>query len=310
MGPRQTGEGSGIDPAGNEHLGHGTRLDSPGPIGSLPKMQRLVPVLILALLSASCASPPDPIPAAASSPEPSTTVPAPAPTTTSSTTSTTTTTTTVPPPPPLHAEALEAGTALAGTVTSEVDQLGVFVFPGAPFVSRTIPAATILGTPTTVLVVEGPRNGWVRAMLPGRPNGATGWVRAGDLDLFTVDRRVEIDLGNRSLRLYVDGQPALETDVAIGTPSNPTPAGSFFVTDAVDTGNPNGPWGPYAFGLSARSDTITEFNGGDGIIAIHGTSNPASIGNAASLGCVRVPNEISELLYGVLEPGVPVIIRP
>ena len=219
----------------------------------------------------------------------------------------TTTTTLSPEPAGPTTGALEEGWALAGTVSGPLE---VYVFPGAPWVARTVDAATILGTPTVVMVLEGPEDGWARVMLPGRPNGATGWVRSSDLELHTVDRRVEIDLEDRRLEVIVDGASLLETAVAVGTASNPTPTGTFFVTDAVATGNPGGPWGPFAFGLSARSDTITEFNGGDGIIAIHGTSNPASIGNAASLGCVRVPNEVSERLWDILTPGVPVVIRP
>jgi lipoprotein-anchoring transpeptidase ErfK/SrfK len=83
----------------------------------------------------------------------------------------------------------------------------------------------------------------------------------------------------------------------------------FFVTDAVRITNPNGPWGPYAFGLSARSDTVTEFNGGDGIIGIHGTNRPNSIGEAQSLGCVRLPNDVMLELAELLSVGSPVTIK-
>jgi len=67
-------------------------------------------------------------------------------------------------------------------------------------------------------------------------------------------------------------------------------------------------WGPHALGLSARSDTITEYKGGDGIIGIHGTNRPGSIGEAASLGCVRVPNEVIALLHDLVAVGTPVEI--
>jgi lipoprotein-anchoring transpeptidase ErfK/SrfK len=101
----------------------------------------------------------------------------------------------------------------------------------------------------------------------------------------------------------------LSTTVAVGTGGNPTPTGSFFVTDNVTLANPNSVWGPHALGLSARSDTITEFNGGDGIIGIHGTNKPGSIGNAASLGCVRVPNDIITQLHEMIPVGTPVQIN-
>jgi lipoprotein-anchoring transpeptidase ErfK/SrfK len=145
-------------------------------------------------------------------------------------------------------------------------------------------------------------------LLPVRPNGSTGWIEVADVTLFVVDRSVEVDLGDRSLRVVQEGEVLLETEVAIGGGSSPTPTGRFFVTDSVILTDPGGPWGPHAFGLSAFSDTITEFNGGDGIIGIHGTNQPSSIGQARSLGCVRVPNEVALELAGIISAGVPVEI--
>jgi lipoprotein-anchoring transpeptidase ErfK/SrfK len=99
------------------------------------------------------------------------------------------------------------------------------------------------------------------------------------------------------------------TTVAVGSSHDPTPTGSFFITDTVTLADPNSPWGPHAFGLSARSETISEYNGGDGIIGIHGTDQPGSIGNAASLGCVRVPNDVITELHDVIPIGTPVEIN-
>jgi lipoprotein-anchoring transpeptidase ErfK/SrfK len=73
--------------------------------------------------------------------------------------------------------------------------------------------------------------------------------------------------------------------------------------------DPNSPWGPHALGLSGRSDSISEYNGGDGIIGIHGTNRPASIGEAASLGCVRLPNDVITLIHQMVPIGTPVEIR-
>ena len=41
---------------------------------------------------------------------------------------------------------------------------------------------------------------------------------------------------------------------------------------------PNGAYGPYAYGLSGFSNVLDEFNGGDGVIGIHGTNEPEAIG--------------------------------
>lgn len=172
----------------------------------------------------------------------------------------------------------------------------------------TIPATTILGTPTVFAVLKGPVDGWAKVMLPMRPNGTTGWIDTDGMSLYVVDGRVVVDISDRTLTYYEGDEVVLETSIAVGTDRNPTPTGTFYVTDNVTMADPNSPWGPHAFGLSARSETITEYNGGDGIIGIHGTNRPTSIGNAASLGCIRLPNEAITTLHSVIPIGTPVDI--
>ncbi|MGI8517619.1 MAG: L,D-transpeptidase [Acidimicrobiia bacterium] len=187
----------------------------------------------------------------------------------------------------------------------------VFVYsaPNSPFESRVIPALTILGSPAVFPVLEGPVEGWIKVSIPGRPNEATGWVEADQFTFAKVDQRIEIDLAASTLTFFVGEEAVITTPVSIGSPENPTPPGTFFVTDIVELTDPTGPWGPHALGLSARSDTITEFNGGDGIIGIHGTNRPDRIGDPVSLGCVRVPNEIITEIARQVQLGIPVVIK-
>lgn len=173
----------------------------------------------------------------------------------------------------------------------------------------TVEATTILGTVTVLGVVGEPQDGWAEVMLPVRPNGSTGWVRVDDVSFYVVDSRIVVDLGERSLSYMVDGVEVLNTKVGIGSRYNETPTGEYFVTDNVTLSDPNSAWGPHALGLSARSETITEFNGGDGIIGIHGTNNPSSIGSNISLGCVRLPNEMITALHELVPIGTRVEIR-
>ncbi len=228
-------------------------------------------------------------------------------TVTSIVTSTTSTTTTIPTTTTTELSTASLGSSEALSARSDTP-LEVFDAPddGAP--SMVLEATTMLGTPRVVQVLEGPVDGWMRVALPVRPNGSEGWIRDSDVTLFVVDRRIEVDLGDRTLRVIGPDGPMLETTVAIGSPANPTPVGEFFVTDSVILTEPAGPWGPWAFGLSAYSDTISEFNGGNGIIGIHGTNQPASIGHAQSLGCVRVPNDVALELGELISAGVPVRI--
>ncbi len=211
--------------------------------------------------------------------------------------------------PPIY-RGFEETSTLEGTLVVILgEEIPVYSTPGDEAPKLVMPATTILGT-TTVLAATGPPvDGWVEVMLPMRPNGSTGWVIAEDIAMYVVDGRIEVDLSDRELVYMVDGEVLLRTTVAVGTDRNPTPPGDYFVTDNVRIKEGSGPWGPAALGLSARSDTITEFNGGDGIVGIHGTNRPGSIGQAASLGCVRLPNDVILRLHELVPIGTPVEIR-
>lgn len=188
-------------------------------------------------------------------------------------------------------------------------ETSVYEAPDDAAPKRTLPWTTILGTVSVYAVVDDSVDGWVEVMLPERPNGSTGWMKRPDVELYVVSGRIVVDLSDRQLVYYADGKAIFTTTVAVGSSRNPTPTGEFYVTDSVTINSEGGPWGPYALGLSARSDTITEFNGGDGIIGIHGTNRPSSIGEAASLGCVRLPNDMITVLHGLAPIGTPVEIR-
>ncbi|MBX3314500.1 MAG: L,D-transpeptidase [Actinobacteria bacterium] len=190
-------------------------------------------------------------------------------------------------------------------VRSDVD-LDVHDRPDGAVV-RTLPASNGFGSPLALLVV-GSEEGWAEVLLPGRPTGATGWVRADGVELRTVDLEVRVDLAERRLVLLEEGEVVLETAVAVGAPDAPTPTGRFSLTDKIASADPDGAYGPFALGLSARSEVFSEFGGGDGQIAIHGTDDPGSIGQAVSHGCVRVPDDVVRVLNERLPLGTPVVI--
>lgn len=184
----------------------------------------------------------------------------------------------------------------------------VFESPTSDDPWTTLDPTTILGTTTVLAVVAGPEHGRFEVMLPLRPNGSTGWIESDGLDFYVADGEVRVDLSDRELTYVVDGTEVLRTKVGVGSEYNQTPTGVYFVTDSVTLTDPGSPWGPHALGLSARSDSITEFNGGDGIIGIHGTNNPGSIGDDISLGCIRLRNEDIEALHAAVPIGTRVTI--
>jgi hypothetical protein len=149
---------------------------------------------------------------------------------------------------------------------------------------------------------------WYRVQLPIRPNGATGYVRARDVELFRVRTRIEVDLSERRIDFFRGGHRVLRVTAAIGANGTPTPTGRFYVNQRLLSGDPSGPYGPGGIGINAFSPVLTGWTQG-GPIAIHGTNNPGSIGEAASYGCLRIQNRHAERMLHANPEGTPVTIR-
>lgn len=154
-----------------------------------------------------------------------------------------------------------------------------------------------------------PQAEWYEVLLPVRPNGTTGWIHRSDVTLSRNPFRIEIDIARYRLSVYKANAPWLTTTVAIGTGDTPTPVGRFYVTELLQPPQEGGPYGPFAFGISGYSETLTNYAGGQGVIGIHGTNDPDSLGTDVSHGCVRMENGTIEELAGVLPLGTPVLIR-
>lgn len=204
---------------------------------------------------------------------------------------------------------------LLGFIAQPDGKPQVFTEPNTASAPIEVGETTEAGAPTTFAIVGNPqepdptRPGWIRVVLPTRPNGGTGWVRADTVQVTKTTFRVFIDLTSRRLRVEDDGHSVLDEPVAIGTTQNPTPKGATFVTELIENLEPGGAYGPYAFGLALHSDTLTEFNGGPGQVGVHGTNEPDKIGQAVSHGCIRLSNEnVRKLVDLALPLGVPVII--
>jgi lipoprotein-anchoring transpeptidase ErfK/SrfK len=156
--------------------------------------------------------------------------------------------------------------------------------------------------------VIGQRPGWEQVLLPVRPNGARGWVRARDVTLSAHDYWIVVGLSEHHLTVYENDTVLMSEPVGIGTGATPTPGGLFYTEDFVRLTDPAGPYGPYAYGLSGFSDVLTTFGGGPGQLAIHGTNDPAGIGHDVSHGCIRMSNAAIVKLASFLPRGVPVSI--
>ena len=165
--------------------------------------------------------------------------------------------------------------------------------------------------PLTFLVADLPvaqKCDWAQVYLPVRPNGSTGWVKSTDVAFAVNDFRIEVALSAFSLKVFKDGAQIEDIKVGVARDNTPTPGGLYFTTELIKTPNPDGAYGPYAFGLSGFSDTLTTFNGGPGQLGIHGTNEPAAIGTQVSHGCIRMANDDITRLARILPLGTPVQI--
>jgi lipoprotein-anchoring transpeptidase ErfK/SrfK len=199
--------------------------------------------------------------------------------------------------------------AVAVAATTKVPELVAYAGPEAAGEPVTkLSAVTEYGLPRTVLVLE-QQPGWLKTLLPIRPNGATGWVRDSDVTLSTTTLRIEISLTNKYLVLMDGNQKVIESVVAIGTDETPTPPGLYYVTDPVDlTTRPDGAYGAYALGMSGYSEVLLEFQGGPGQLAVHGTANPDDLGKKISNGCIRVPNDKMLEIAKLVPLGTPIVV--
>jgi L,D-transpeptidase catalytic domain len=182
--------------------------------------------------------------------------------------------------------------------------------PRGPAIA-TLSGSTPLGSPTWLWVTATTPGGrWGRVVLPIKPNGLAGWIDLHGLAVARTRTWIRASLNERTLWLMRGARPLAAYPAAIGAAGTPTPVGRFSVTDRVLTGDPSGPFGWYAFGLSGHQPHLPPGWAGGDQLAIHGTNDPASIGTPASHGCLRVAASALTRLRAALALGTPVVIMP
>jgi hypothetical protein len=150
---------------------------------------------------------------------------------------------------------------------------------------------------------------WYRVRLPILPNNSTGWVRADDLTTVrSVTTYLVIYRKLFTATLYRNGRPIFRTRVGVGKPYWPTPTGDFYIREVL-TGYGDPFYGPVSFGTSGRSSILTDWEGGGGVIGIHGTNTPQILPGRVSHGCVRMKNGAVVRLLHLMPLGTPVAIR-
>jgi lipoprotein-anchoring transpeptidase ErfK/SrfK len=166
----------------------------------------------------------------------------------------------------------------------------------------------------TVFLVRATRlvNGatWYDVYVAMRPNGSRGWIREGDVAIYTTTAEIEIDLSERTLTVFRRGQELGRFPVAVGKPGLETPTGRFFVNQKLRPPSPGGAFGSLAIGISAFQMKLaaSAWEQG-GPVAIHGTDQPELIGKAVSHGCVRMYDKDVLKVGDWVPTGSPVVIH-
>ncbi|MEI7592370.1 MAG: L,D-transpeptidase [Actinomycetes bacterium] len=211
---------------------------------------------------------------------------------------------------------LSTGQSLVATAKN-VGDLAIYADPSDAAPSQTMANPRLINndpnakSPLTFLVKDIPESQkckWVQVYLPVRPNGSTGWVKQSDVENAINDYRIEVSLDGFTLNVFKDGKQVQDIPIGVARDNTPTPGGMYYTTELIKTPDPQGAYGPYAFGLSGFSDTLTTFNGGPGQLGIHGTNEPSAIGTKVSHGCIRMDNANITKLAKTIPLGTPVII--
>jgi lipoprotein-anchoring transpeptidase ErfK/SrfK len=180
---------------------------------------------------------------------------------------------------------------------------GLVVHPRAETAVYTAPDADAFAKigptqfgPTWLPVVER-TDGWVRVLLPSKPNRSTGWLPVQDLERASSPYLIRVHTGSRTLELFRQGRRLGVWKAGVGARKTPTPPGRTFLLGSIIDSKRSA--SPVVLPLGAHSPTLDTFGGGPGTVAIHGWPRPDVFGAAVSAGCVRVPKKALTLLQKV-----------
>ena len=186
--------------------------------------------------------------------------------------------------------------------------------PGGAVVEQMETSIRPGGGPTQLLVLDRRRRQgemWLRVLLPSRPNGASAWIPRNDARVSTTPWRVVISLADRRVYALRRDRVVRSFPVVIGASKTPTPTGRFAIAERIELPDPTQFYGSWMLTLTAHSNVLNTFAGGDGRVALHGrggASLSVPVGTAGSHGCVRMRNADIAWLARRTAPGTPVVV--
>lgn len=195
----------------------------------------------------------------------------------------------------------------SATAWAQARPIPVYRSPRARVPSLRLPIRDQFGI-TQVLLVKRAIPGWLQVYLPVRPNDSTGWIPAASVGVTLDPYQLVVDTAAHRLTALRAGRAVLQATVGIGKPATPTPHGLFYVMEKLRMVPDTGPYGTYAFGLSAYSNVLTTFGTGQAQIALHGTNEPWTVGQDTSNGCLHMTDRVADWIARTLPLGTPVQI--
>jgi hypothetical protein len=225
--------------------------------------------------------------------------------------------------PGAGAEGAPFAHASAGPPTPTQAWVAKVLYPTA---GRSAPSATAArrltvgpvsswGTPTELLVlgsrVDAAGHPWLRVRLDYRPNGYTAWIDEEDTVMYRDPWRITVSRARREVRIYDADRLVRSFAAVVGKPSTPTPAGLFAIAAELPQGVSEDFEGTWVLPLTAHSEVLRTFEGGDGQVALHGRGGASLVDpldSARSHGCVRLANAAIGWIAGHVPVGTPVRI--
>jgi lipoprotein-anchoring transpeptidase ErfK/SrfK len=220
--------------------------------------------------------------------------------------------------------AAPANVSYIASVKPAVTKISVYEAPGAESATRTFdnpwlydPNVPTSKVPQVFLVKQQRDDGWVQVLLPIRPNGSTGWVKASDVTLQPNPFRIAVNLGAHTITVHNGDNVIYTGPVAVGATDpplpdvghpTPTPTGEYYLRVLLQNPDPSSVYGPYAYGLSSHSETLETYAGGDAEVGIHGNNDASVLGTNATHGCIRMDNDAITMLAKQLPLGTPVVV--
>lgn len=214
--------------------------------------------------------------------------------------------------PPPNAQ----GGSFTYTLTANIARPTLYNAPGgAPFMPNfngtSLPAMAPWGGALVYPVIAGTpenNNGWAQVRVPAGGNSTTAWVQTSQFTWGSSNTMIQISVSNHTVTIFEGNNAVFSTGAVTGKPGSRTPIAQGFVEAFVAP--PSSAYGPGVIPLGIFSTDLGSFGGALPKVALHGTNNPALMGQYASNGCIRVENSAFNAIKARVSLGSKVVIVP